>query len=44
MQKDNLVFYEEQDDTFYYIAGYISGVRFTELLGKKWVCDLIRNK
>lgn len=25
MEKDNLVFYEEQDDTFYYIAGYTSG-------------------
>lgn len=25
MEKDNPVFYEEQDDTFYYIAGYTSG-------------------
>ena len=25
MKKDNPVFHEEQDDTFYYIAGYTSG-------------------
>ncbi|MEY8519012.1 hypothetical protein AALC25_19385 [Lachnospiraceae bacterium 29-84] len=25
IQKDNPVFHEEQDDTFYYIAGYTSG-------------------
>jgi len=25
IQKENPVFYEEQDDTFYYIAGYTSG-------------------
>lgn len=25
IQKDNSVFHEEQDDIFYYIAGYISG-------------------
>ena len=25
MQKDNPVFHEDQDDTFYYIAGYTSG-------------------
>lgn len=25
MQKDILVFHEDQDETFYYIAGYTSG-------------------
>lgn len=36
IQKNNPVFHEDQDDTFYYIAGIPLAVRLTESLGKKW--------